>query len=69
MPSEPRSEDHDIEKGTPRSDTVEQQHSTSKLDNNIIDWDGPLDPEMPLNWGARKKWTNVLVVAVLTLLT
>lgn len=38
-------------------------------DQNIINWDGPDDPHNPVNWSARKKWTNVMLLAAMTLLT
>ena len=44
--------------------TVEELH-----DPNIVDWDGPDDPENPLNWSAGKKWANIAVLSALTLLT
>ncbi|PSN74061.1 MFS general substrate transporter [Corynespora cassiicola Philippines] len=31
--------------------------------NNIVDWDGPDDPENPRNWPARKKFVFVLVTS------
>lgn len=43
--------------------------STILKDVNLVDWDGPDDPEKPINWGKRKKWTNLLLIATLTLLT
>jgi hypothetical protein len=36
---------------------------------NVIDWDGPDDPQKPVNWPARKKWTNIILVSALTMLT
>ena len=41
----------------------------AELDPNVVDWDGTDDPDMPLNWTSRKKWTNILFVAALALLT
>lgn len=38
-------------------------------DPNVINWDGPDDPENPLNWTARRKWTNIAVIAGITVLT
>jgi hypothetical protein len=37
--------------------------------DNVIDWDGPDDPQKPTNWPARKKWTNIILVSALTMLT
>ncbi|RDH32455.1 MFS general substrate transporter [Aspergillus welwitschiae] len=36
-------------------------------ENNIIDWDGPQDPENPHNWPERKRWAHVIVVALISL--
>jgi hypothetical protein len=34
-----------------------------------VDWEGDDDPEMALNWPARRKWTYIIMLASLTLLT
>ncbi|KAJ7739380.1 major facilitator superfamily domain-containing protein [Mycena metata] len=39
----------------------------SQKDPNVVDWDGPHDPEYPQNWPARKKWFN-LSLATLAML-
>jgi hypothetical protein len=58
----------DVEKRFQNAD-----HPQRSLDrnehSNIINWDGSNDPDMPLNWPARKKWTTILLLATLTLLT
>ncbi|KAH6715167.1 major facilitator superfamily domain-containing protein [Leptodontidium sp. MPI-SDFR-AT-0119] len=59
----------DVEKGLPVSEEQHREQTLERKDSNVVDWDGPLDPEIPLNWTGRKKWTNILMVAVLTLLT
>lgn len=38
-------------------------------DPNIVDWDGPDDPENPLNWTPKKKWVNGLLLSIMTLVT
>ncbi|KAF1835385.1 MFS general substrate transporter [Decorospora gaudefroyi] len=38
-------------------------------DPNIIDFDGPDDPENPLNWPATKKWGMVSLISAITFLT
>ena len=38
-------------------------------DPDVVDWDGPDDPENPLNWPARKKWTLIGILAMVTLVT
>ncbi|KAF2662249.1 polyamine transporter 4 [Lophiostoma macrostomum CBS 122681] len=36
-------------------------------DSNIVDWEGPDDPEMPLNWSTKKKYTNTTILSVIAL--
>lgn len=38
-------------------------------DPNIVDWDGPDDPENPLNWPSRKKVLIVVSISVITFIT
>lgn len=38
-------------------------------DPNSVSWDGPDDPENPLNWPASKKWANIIALSVMTVLT
>lgn len=38
-------------------------------DPNIVDWDGPDDPQNPQNWPMKKRWGNVAVLSLLTILT
>jgi hypothetical protein len=40
-----------------------------ETDPNVVNWDGPDDPENPLNWTPRKKWGNIAIVAAITFLT
>jgi multidrug resistance protein len=67
----------DVEKGT-----QSQAHSTHTLssgapleeqdeprDPNIIDWDGPNDPENPQNWAASRKWGIIAALGAVTLIT
>jgi len=47
----------------------EAQLTQKKRDPDIVDWEGDDDPEMALNWLARRKWTYIIMLASLTLLT
>ncbi|KAL0941548.1 major facilitator superfamily protein [Colletotrichum truncatum] len=38
-------------------------------DPNIVDWDGPDDPQNPQNWPSKEKWLNIGVISTLTLVT
>lgn len=33
---------------------------------DIVDWDGPLDPENPQNWSARYRWYVIMILACMT---
>lgn len=35
-------------------------------DPNMVDWDGPNDPENPQNWSVRFKWMMTIVVIIMT---
>ncbi|RMZ84708.1 hypothetical protein DV737_g904, partial [Chaetothyriales sp. CBS 132003] len=56
----------EVEKGR-----LEKQvsHTLQGIDPDVVDWDGPLDPQNPMNWSNRKKYANVLMIAVQTLFT
>ena len=38
-------------------------------DADVVEWNGPDDPNHPLNWATAKKWKNILAVATMTFLT
>ena len=40
-----------------------------KADPNLVFWDGPDDPQNPLNWSGKKKWGQIAVLSILTTLT
>lgn len=81
-PIKPRSSsmdfEKDVEKGNAASLTsVEESGSGSEAapddeehqDPHIVFWDGPDDPQNPMNWSANKKWGTVTVVSCITFLT
>lgn len=42
----------------------------SKVGNpDIVDWDGSEDAANPHNWTASKRWTHIIVVSLLALVT
>jgi hypothetical protein len=57
--------DGDLEKGQPAEITATE---AEPQDPNIVDWEGPDDPENPLNWSASKKWSNIAMLSFLTFL-
>lgn len=58
--------ERDLEKGEPETHTSEA--SSEPHDPNIVDWDSPEDPQNPMNWSAKKKWSNIAILSFLTLL-
>ncbi|KAI0900128.1 MFS general substrate transporter [Annulohypoxylon nitens] len=50
-----------------RSDNREL--SSNEKDPNIVDWDGPNDLENPMNWPDSKKWINISIVSIITIVT
>jgi hypothetical protein len=53
----------DEEKATKGQDVVQPQ------DPNAVGWDGPDDPNNPMNWPAKKKWSCIGALSIMTLLT
>jgi hypothetical protein len=48
----------------------DSKNETEKLeDSNIVFWDGPQDPENPLNWPNSRKWAAIGMVSAVTFLT
>lgn len=41
----------------------------TEQNRNVVDWDGPDDPENPLNWSQAKKWANIATISSITLIT
>ncbi|PWY82928.1 MFS general substrate transporter [Aspergillus heteromorphus CBS 117.55] len=51
-------------------DDVEHSSADEKTkDPNIVDFDGPNDPENPMNWSATKKTMTIAIVSVMTMLS
>ncbi|TGJ81957.1 hypothetical protein E0Z10_g6800 [Xylaria hypoxylon] len=57
----PRSKNEDME----ANKTFTEKDSS---DDNIVDWDGPDDPENPLRWTKAKKNTHIVIVSVFALI-
>ncbi|KAJ9165188.1 MFS general substrate transporter [Coniochaeta hoffmannii] len=53
----------DLEVETGKSEAVDE------TDPNVVSWDGPDDPQNPKNWTDKKKWTNVAILSILTVIT
>ena len=39
------------------------------VDPNVVGWDGPDDPNNPINWSEKLKWGNIAVVSLVTFIT
>jgi multidrug resistance protein len=57
-----------------QKETLEASETDSTMDSrdpNIVDWEQPedQDPANPLNWKDSKKWANIGVVSLITLIT
>jgi len=61
--------ERDIEAGNGGSMPEEKNVEAHPLDPYVVDWDGPDDPQNPLNWSSRMKWGNIAVVSSITFLT
>ncbi|KAI9832760.1 MAG: hypothetical protein M1819_003980 [Sarea resinae] len=46
-------------------DNLENEHG----DIEIIDWDGPNDPENPFNWSKKRKWILTITTCFISILT
>lgn len=49
--------------------SVAEKTSEGPKDANVVDWDGPDDPENPMNWSSAKKTANLAIVSAMTLLS
>ncbi|TAQ90983.1 hypothetical protein B7494_g734 [Chlorociboria aeruginascens] len=72
---EPAANNTDLEKGAEDHPIAEEYSSTSNTiqgdiattDPNLVGWDGDNDPANPMNWSEFKKYSNVLMVSLITL--
>ncbi|KAL8869865.1 MAG: hypothetical protein Q9174_003948 [Haloplaca sp. 1 TL-2023] len=60
----------DVEKGERRSlSAVQEEEQEDANDPNLVDWDGPDDPEKPTNWQPGRKYGIVAIISFITFLT
>ena len=64
--------DTDVERSS--SERIPEQEKSSAEgevlgDPNIVDFDGPNDPENPLNWSVTRKTTSIVIVSLTALLS
>lgn len=57
---------HDLENNNAPSPVT---HEKAPQDSNIVDWNGPDDPENPLNWPSAKKITAISIVSLICMLS
>lgn len=50
-------------------DEKDSELSEGAINPNIVDWDGPDDPQNPKNWTSVRKWGAIAVVSLVTFLT
>lgn len=60
--------DNGSDTAKPRDEETTKEVAESQ-DPNAVGWDGPDDPENPMNWPAKKKWSCIGALSVMTLLT
>ncbi|KAF2685796.1 MFS general substrate transporter [Lentithecium fluviatile CBS 122367] len=64
-----------IEKDTEKATEEESISSDEEVEDvaehgpDIVFWDGPDDPQNPMNWASAKKWGTVALVSAITFLT
>ncbi|PVI00283.1 MFS general substrate transporter [Periconia macrospinosa] len=68
-PSQAVSTHSDEERTLDGTKTSPPPQETQDSDPDIVDWDGPDDPENPQNWPSRKKWGLVAILGTVTLVT
>lgn len=57
------------EKGAEREKSVVVVEGQGPRDPGIVDFDGPNDPENPLNWSATRKTMSIVIVSLTALLS
>lgn len=63
---------YDLEGGTQKfsaAKTAVESPSEEAADPNIVSWDGPNDPDNPLNWSTGLKCSNIALVSAITFIT
>jgi hypothetical protein len=58
---------------TPRSSSEQKPSFSSNPDDgndpNIVGWNGPKDPENPINWPSHKRIYHVVIVSIITFIS
>ncbi|KAJ6007794.1 benomyl/methotrexate resistance protein [Penicillium herquei] len=64
-----REESLDVERNGNHITAHDEKQEPTEDRSDIVDWDGPDDPENPLNWSVKKKWTSGGLLAAMTFIT
>jgi hypothetical protein len=72
LESDGRSNEDNLERAIDEEKAIEagedkKVEPEKQKDPNLIEWDGPDDPENPMNWPTRKKWINTVTMGMMTL--
>ncbi|KAL5592798.1 hypothetical protein FOBRF1_013106 [Fusarium oxysporum] len=51
------------------NDDIETQRQFEKDDPDALDWDGPEDPDNPMNWPPRKRTAHIILIALVQLVS
>ncbi|KAF2849323.1 MFS general substrate transporter [Plenodomus tracheiphilus IPT5] len=68
-PSSTNEKDIERDAGSASITNVNYPDAEPASDPNVVDFDGPDDPEDPMNWKVSKKWGMVTLVSAITFLT
>jgi DHA1 family multidrug resistance protein-like MFS transporter len=49
-----------------KDEEVRREKMEQEQDPNLVTWDGPDDPENPMNWPTRKKWLVTVIMGLMT---
>lgn len=47
--------------------TICEDQDVDSMNQHVVDFDGPEDPEDPLNWSAKYKWSVVILISIMSL--
>lgn len=50
-------------------DNVETQRQSEKVTADVLDWDGPDDPDNPMNWPSSKRIPHIVLIALIQLVS
>ncbi|TRX93256.1 hypothetical protein FHL15_005835 [Xylaria flabelliformis] len=64
-----RSTNTSLKGGNGDIEACEMPGEKDNLDDDIVDWDGPDDPENPLRWSKTKKNAHIIIVSVFALVS